>query len=254
MVKELKSMIIPDLYGKKFRLILGFILIMLLTMSSSLVGANKTCTVQTNHSGDLSDSHAEIIFVDGSLQDVESLMARLAESNFEVIQLDPRKEGFSQMATVLAPRKGIAAVHILSHGANGEVILGKERLNYKTIDAMTGKLAAIGRAMSDNGDIFLYGCNVGQAPDFVKRIADLTGTEVAASNDLTGAKDKGGDWDLELSTGQLEARSLQLSDYGYALGYKYAVMGPVRIRMQTAPIPKPALPMVNPCTKMNSVG
>lgn len=226
MAKKIRSMIDPELSGKKFSLILVFMLTTLLSMSSNLMGAVGTGAVPANHSGDESASHAEIIFVDGSLQDAESLAVGLAGTGAEVIRLDPRRDGFGQMAAALAPRKGVHAVHLLSHGAKGEVILGKEKLNDKTIDAMAGNLAAMGRAMGEGGDMFLYGCNVGQSPDFVKRIAALTGADVAASNNLTGAESKGGDWELELATGRLEARSLQAPDYGYVLeGNTYLVSG-----------------------------
>jgi Domain of unknown function (DUF4347)/RTX calcium-binding nonapeptide repeat (4 copies)/FG-GAP-like repeat/Calx-beta domain len=39
---------------------------------------------------------------------------------------------------------------------------------------------------------------------FIKRIAQLTNTNVAASQNLTGSVAKGGDWELEISTGKIE--------------------------------------------------
>jgi hypothetical protein len=46
----------------------------------------------------------------------------------------------------------------------------------------------------------IYGCNLAASEDgkaLVDSLARLTGTDVAASDDLTGSLDKGGDWELE---------------------------------------------------------
>ena len=40
---------------------------------------------------------------------------------------------------------------------------------------------------------------------FVDSIAELTGADVAASEDLTGSALLGGDWELEYHTGDVEA-------------------------------------------------
>ena len=52
-------------------------------------------------------------------------------------------------------------------------------------------------------------------------MSELTGADVAASNDLTGNAAKGGDWDLEIATGKIEAavpfNSGGDEDYEYTL-------------------------------------
>ena len=64
------------------------------------------------------------------------------------------------------------------------------------------------QALTDDADILLYGCDVasgelGQA--FVQMLGQLTGADVAASDDLTGSSALGGDWTLEFSTGSIES-------------------------------------------------
>ncbi|WP_445243932.1 DUF4347 domain-containing protein, partial [Microcoleus sp. S13_B4] len=78
--------------------------------------------------------------------------------------------------------------------------------------------------MTENGDILLYGCDVAATEtgnNFVKRLSELTGADVAASNDLTGNAVKGGDWDLEIVTGQIEStvpfNRQAMEDYDYTL-------------------------------------
>ena len=52
-------------------------------------------------------------------------------------------------------------------------------------------------------------------------MSELTGADVAASNDLTGNQALGGDWDLEIVTGQIESAvpfDLEaMEDYDYTL-------------------------------------
>jgi len=58
--------------------------------------------------------------------------------------------------------------------------------------------------LQDDADILLFGCNVGEGElgySFVKTLAELTGADVAASDDLTGHESHGGDWELEVSYG-----------------------------------------------------
>ncbi len=58
--------------------------------------------------------------------------------------------------------------------------------------------------MGAEGDILLYGCYVaadGSGGAFLDALAEATGADVAASDDLTGADAQGGDWTLESATG-----------------------------------------------------
>src|SRR5207344_319633 len=73
-------------------------------------------------------------------------------------------------------------------------------------------------------DVLIYGCDVAEHADgkaLVDALSRLTGTDVAASENLTGAAAKGGDWTLEYSTGHIDtalAISAQAQlDYSAAL-------------------------------------
>ena len=62
----------------------------------------------------------------------------------------------------------------------------------------------------------IYGCNFGQGDageDAVATLSELTGADVAASDDLTGAEAKGGDWDLELNVGTVETAALSATAF-----------------------------------------
>jgi hypothetical protein len=75
------------------------------------------------------------------------------------------------------------------------------------IDAYSDELSAIGRALAEDADILVYGCHFGQGAGgklASRLLAALSGADIAASDDLTGARVLGGDWELEVHTGPIE--------------------------------------------------
>jgi hypothetical protein len=72
-------------------------------------------------------------------------------------------------------------------------------------------LTTIGRALTADADILVYGCNFGQGTIgqvAATKLTELTGADVAASIDNTGHAPRGGDWELELQTGTIETQLL----------------------------------------------
>ncbi|TKB70766.1 MAG: DUF4347 domain-containing protein [Nitrospira sp.] len=156
---------------------------------------------------DTSAARQEIVFLSPSVRDYHKLLDGISP-NVEVFVLDPTRDGVEQMAEVLVGRTGVDAIHIISHGSQAELTLGSARL---TLEAMNGayadELAAIGQSLSEKADLLIYGCTFGQGElggNAATRLAQLTGADVAASVDLTGHADLGGDWDLEYSVGSIE--------------------------------------------------
>jgi hypothetical protein len=157
------------------------------------------------------DSGTEIAFVDPTVWDAASVPHLLSETVDEVVFLDANSDGIQQIADFLAGRTGISAVHIFSHGRIGEISpVGSGALNNGNLSDYAGQLATIGSALTEEGDVLLWGCAVAgtDGTDFVQSIASMTGADVAASDDLTGSPARGGDWDLEYATGPIEAITL----------------------------------------------
>lgn len=151
-----------------------------------------------------------IYFVDASLADVDSLLAGLPQ-NAEVVMLNPDQDGLAQMVSALAGRSGVDAVHVLTHGAPGAINLGSSVLSNATLHETSAALQTIGQSLSADADILFYGCNVAAndaGKQLVSQLAALTGADIAASDDLTGAQAKGGDWTLEMHAGSVEAEAL----------------------------------------------
>jgi hypothetical protein len=149
-------------------------------------------------------SRKEIVFIEDNVADIDTLIKGIG-SGKEIVILDSTQDGLHQIAQALVGRSGIDALHIMSHGSEGALSLGTLMLDAGTLDAYKGDLQAIGQSMSADGDIMLYGCNVGagNGASFVQQLAIATGADVAASNDATGAAALGGDWNLEVSSGQI---------------------------------------------------
>ena len=167
----------------------------------------------------------EIVFVDKSVNGYGVLVADLViTNNAEVIFLDQEADGLSQIADVLRDRNGITAVHIISHGDRAELTLGTATLTGESISGEhADELAVISAAMTENADLLIYGCSFGEGEAgraAAQALADATGADVAASDDLTGNTALGGDWDLELRTGSVEASVLSASRFAGVLSVK----------------------------------
>lgn len=151
----------------------------------------------------------DIVFVFDNLPNWQQLAAGVREGA-QVVVLDGAHDGLAQMADYLKGRSGIDAVHIISHGAQGQVHLGSLALDQAGLAQNAAALAAIGRSLNADGDILLYGCDVGRGDSgatLLASIAKATGADVAASDDRTGASARGGDGVLEASVGTVTAEA-----------------------------------------------
>ncbi|GEM_PF-1609977 len=153
----------------------------------------------------IAGARTEIIFIEGNVPDLDALILGFGAGK-EVIVLDSTQDGLQQIVGALEGRTGVDALHILSHGAAGSLNLGALTLNATNLNAHEDALQAIGSAMSADGDILLYGCEIGagQGRDFIGELAIATGADIAASDDLTGAVARDADWELEVRAGQVE--------------------------------------------------
>ena len=124
--------------------------------------------------------------------------------------LDPADNQVEEITNTLAGFSDLDAIDIISHGAAGEFQLGNQRVNSETLEGYADQIAQWGDALAENGDILLHGCDVadGDSIEFLEEFAELTDADVAASNDDTGNAQFGGDFELEVSTGSIEAVAL----------------------------------------------
>jgi len=153
----------------------------------------------------------EIIFVDKGVEDYQTLIAGIS-SDAEVIFIDENSDGLEQIARFMEGRTDIDAIHIISHGDAGELRLGNATLTQESMQGeYADELQTISAAFNETADILIYGCNFAEGEKgeaAARALAEITGADVAASDDLTGAESLGGDWDLELQQGKIETRGI----------------------------------------------
>lgn len=160
-------------------------------------------------------TNRSIAFVDGSLDDYQTLVAAL-QPGTEAVILSATESGLQQIQHYLAGQQDIASLQIFSHGSSGQFQLGIDRITTDNAN----QLQTWAASLTENADILLYGCNVAQGElgqAFVQILGQITGADVAASSDLTGAD---GNWTLEYQVGAIESlgiNSSNLRDYNHTL-------------------------------------
>ena len=171
----------------------------------------------------------ELVIVDASVENYPLLVDDLLGNEdptrrFEVIVIGENEDGISRLTEILAGQSNLDGLHILSHGEDGAFRLGNTWVNETSLQANAGAISGWGDALNDGGDILLYGCDVASnqtGRDLVDGLAALTGQEVAASDDDTGAASRGGDWTLEYANGEIETqvaiREEARAEYAYVL-------------------------------------
>jgi len=152
----------------------------------------------------------DIYFIDPNIGDIQSIIAALpATADYHV--LDGGSDGVAQITAILKDKQNIDAIQIVSEGGTGHIALGTDVLWNETLNYYAPSIAGWGHALKPGGDILIYGCDLAASAEgkmLVDNIARLTGADVAASTDLTGAANLGGDWQLEYQTGGITASAL----------------------------------------------
>ena len=147
-----------------------------------------------------------IVFIDRQVSDYQSLVASIKPQT-KVVLLDSEEDGIEEMTKYLQGGK-YKSVHVVSHGSAGSLQLGSSQLNSGNLDTYKSQLQQWKTVLTEDADILLYGCDVAEGEigvSFVQQLSQLTGADVAASDDLTGNASLGGDWELEVSAGMIEA-------------------------------------------------
>lgn len=147
----------------------------------------------------------QLVIVDPAVEGYDDLLVNL-EENAAVVIL-PENATLDDLAASVAGYENLSAIHVISHGDIGRVQIGGTILTIDNLDQATHALRLLGGALSETGDLLLYGCDIGAdgaGTDFIEALSEATDADVAASDDLTGAEVLGADWDLEVSTGSVD--------------------------------------------------
>ncbi|MBQ9338435.1 MAG: DUF4347 domain-containing protein [Lentisphaeria bacterium] len=164
---------------------------------------------------DAADGRHELVILNSSTADLDNVLDQLGDSR-EVLVIDNTADAFGQISDYLNHSDtAYDAVHILTHGNDEGFYLGSQKV------IAADQMAVFDGHMAENGDFMLYGCNLAatdQGQALVNDIAAVTGCDVAASTDTTGAESLNGNWMLEYSSGTIDTASISLdASWGYQL-------------------------------------
>ncbi|MGD1712256.1 DUF4347 domain-containing protein, partial [Dapis sp. BLCC M172] len=152
------------------------------------------------------------VFIDAGVDNYQQLFDGVV-AEAQPFLLDTARDGIEQIDGILQQYPQVKTVHIISHGSPGCLYLGNSQFTLGTLEHYATELQ---RWNIDN--LLLYGCNVAAGDpgaEFVAKLRGLTGADIAASATLTGAAIKGGNWELEVRTGEMSS----------SLGLELEVMG-----------------------------
>ncbi|MFM2119809.1 MAG: hypothetical protein RL722_1277, partial [Pseudomonadota bacterium] len=148
----------------------------------------------------------EILFIDSDV-DASSLVAGGVRAGTEIIRLSADLDPWQQMSAAIAARDGISAIHLVSHGDSGELLLAGRAYSAADLAARSAQIESWRSHLTADADLLLYGCDIGTGSAgaaLIDTLARETRADVAASTDLTGAASLGGNWNFEVSTGQID--------------------------------------------------
>lgn len=168
--------------------------------------------------GDKQTLYRELVFLDAGVIDGEQLLSDLLRNTdtatTQVYLIDSNSDGVEQISSVLNSHQNLDAVHIISHGAAGQVQLGSGTLSSRNVESYSDQLNLWGSSLAESGDILIYGCDLAsdsEGQSLVAVISAMTRADIAASVDQTGNTEQGGDWELEYQRGDVETAALASS-------------------------------------------
>ncbi len=168
-----------------------------------------------------SGHQVELIIVDSGIENgqllLDSLIASKPETSFEVRILDSNQDGVRQISQWLSARDNqFQAIHVLSHGAAGNVELGSSSLNLGNVSRYQDDLSSWASSLTEDADILFYGCELAGNQDgqeLIEIVSRTTGADVAASTDLTGDSAENANWRLEFVSGYVETLALSSANW-----------------------------------------
>ncbi|QDV19553.1 Cadherin domain protein [Gimesia panareensis] len=165
-----------------------------------------------NDTSDESQQNLELVFIDEATDNYQQLVDDLLDqgvdqTRIEIILLDSEEDGILQISEALEDYVNVDAVHIVSHGTEQSVKLGSTWLSLDNLDRFSESIAGWSDSFTPETDLLFYGCQLAEndsGQELLRQIQELTGADIAASTDDTGAANLGGDWDLEFELGELD--------------------------------------------------
>ena len=140
-----------------------------------------------------------IVIIDASVENYQQLFNGVVPG-VKPFLLGGDTDGIQQIGDILQKHPETDTLHIISHGSPGCLYLGNSQLSLDTLKQYAPEVQ-----LWDIDNLVLYGCYVAAGDageEFVGKLSGLMGANIAASKTLIGSAAKGGNWELEVNTGQ----------------------------------------------------
>ncbi|WP_417790782.1 DUF4347 domain-containing protein, partial [Terasakiella pusilla] len=147
--------------------------------------------------------YTQLLFIDPTVPQRDVLIKDLP-NHIKAVYLDAHTDATEQITTVLQQHQNLEALHIVTHGAPGQLVFSNSLLNTQTLEPYHTQLASWSQAMSAEADILLYGCETGKGTEgrqFLQELNHLISCNVAASATPVGYTHNGEQWSLEQTSG-----------------------------------------------------
>jgi glucose/arabinose dehydrogenase len=144
-----------------------------------------------------------LVFLDVNVTDYATLGATVLPG-YQVILIRPGADPIGLISTVLSQHQQLSSMHLVCHGAPGQLNWADRVMDRAAIEHQQFAIQQWSLALAKDATILLYGCEVGSGHAGVKliqRLSELTGAQVAASSTRVGQAAQGGNWQLDVCTG-----------------------------------------------------
>lgn len=152
----------------------------------------------------------ELLVIDQNIKNYQQF-TRLIKPGVGLVEIPKGVDGFAFLLDKLSGYQNLSAIHLFSHANAGELLLGNTNVDSKSLKNNVRFAKVVNQSMKQGGDFLLYGCELGKGEkgdEFLQVIKNNSHVDVAASNNLTGNTQFKGDWNLEISKGDIETKPL----------------------------------------------
>ena len=171
---------------------------------------NDPVAVQLHDSGLTVSTGKELVVIDDSVKDIDSILAELSPDQ-DILILE-KDNGLDELNDYLDSQDTVySAIHFVTHGSKGEISINGDFISSENFDS--SEWSKIGEHLTADGDLLFYGCEIAESEDgqtLLEQISAASDADVAASIDRTGLS---GNWDLEYTTANIDTAVLTVDDY-----------------------------------------
>ena len=181
---------------------------------------NLDHSVMPANSGDHAEQHVNVMVISTSLDNADAV-ASLADANTIVVKYDSHNTTSAQLLAQINESlhgKKADSIAFLSEAGDGQLSLFKD--GKTTVTSLNDSVQqqfwqGVGGMLDSSGRVDFLASSLAATDagkSLVSEIAQITGHETAASTDLTGSAEKGGNWTLEYAAGGKDTHAVDLTE------------------------------------------